>query len=84
MYCLSLSSIGGTYAQNTRAAPNACPWVTREGQAREGRGGGRGGGRGAGRCAGLCLRGPGDARPPRHATTAAAAVAAVFAQLATR
>jgi len=35
-----------------------CPWATREGRARKGHG------------AGLGLRRPGDARPPRHATTA--------------
>ena len=58
-----------------------CPWATREGRARKGRGAGRGGGRSIGRGAGLGLRGPGSARPPRHAITAAAAV---FAQLALR
>ena len=41
------------------------------------------GGRATGRGAVLGLRGPGGARPPRHATTAAAA-SAVFAQLALR
>jgi len=39
------------------------------------------GGRATGRGAGLGLRGPGGARPHRHATTAAAAV---FMQLALR
>jgi len=57
----------------------------REGRAREKRGAGRGGGRGGrsatGRGAGLGLRGPGSARPPRHATIAAAAV---FVHLALR
>ena len=47
-----------------------------------GRCGGRCGGRATGRGAGLVFRGPGGARPPRHATTAAAA--AVFVQLALR
>jgi len=65
--------------------PPSCPWATREGRAREGRGagrfGGRCGGRATGRGAGLGLRGPGGARPPRHATTAAAAV---LVQLALR
>jgi len=65
--------------------PPRCPWATHKGQAREGRGAGRGGGRGGGRAtgrgAGLVLRGPGGARPPRHASTAAAAV---FVQLALR
>jgi len=57
--------------------------VRREGQAREGRGAGRFRRRFGGsavRCgAGLGLRGPGGARPPRHATTAT-----VFVQLALR
>ena len=66
--------------------PQRCPWATREGRAREGRGAGRGGescgGRATGRGAALGLLGPGGASPPRHASTAAAA--AVFAQLGTR
>jgi len=75
--------------RNTRAThacrPPRCPSATREERAREGRGERRGGGRCAGRNtgrgAGPGLRGPGGARPPRPATTAAAAV---FAQLALR
>jgi len=55
--------------------------VTHEGRAREERGAGRCGGRATGRGAGLWLRGPGVARPHRHATTAAAAV---FVQLTLR
>ena len=59
------------------------PWATREGRARKGRGAGRCevrcGGRAAGFGAGL--RGPGGARLPRLATTAAAAV---FMQLTLR
>ena len=55
--------------------------MTHEGWEREGRGAGRSGGRATGRGAGLGLRGPGGARPPRHATTTAAAV---FVQLALR
>ena len=75
--------------RNLRPAHACCPprfpWAAREGQAREGRGAGccegRCGGR-AWRCGtGLDLRSPGGARPPRHATTAAAAV---FVQLALR
>jgi len=50
--------------------------VTHEGQAREGRGTGLNGGRCGGRATGLDLRGPGGARPPRHANAAAAAAAA--------
>ena len=45
-----------------------------EGCAREGRGAGRCEGRTTGRGAGLGLRGPSGARPPRHATAAAAVV----------
>jgi len=60
-------------------------WATREGRARQGRGAGRCGGRCGGRTtghgAGLGLRGPGGARLPRLATTAAAAV---FVQLKLR
>jgi len=75
--------------RNTRAThacrPPRCPSATREERAREGRGERRGGGRCAGRNtgrgAGPGLRGPGGARPPRPATTAAAAV---FAQLTLR
>ena len=52
-----------------------------EGRARERRGAGRCGERATGRGAGLGLRGPGGARPPRHATATAAAV---FVQLALR
>jgi len=52
--------------------------VAREGRAREERSEGRCGvrdiGRGTGRGAGLGLRTPGGTRPPRHVTTAAAAV----------
>jgi len=51
---------------------HSCPLVTHEGRARERRGAGRCGGCATGRGAGLGLRGPGGARPPRHATTAAA------------
>ena len=58
-----------------------CPWATREGRAHEGRGAGHCGGRGGGRATGLDFRGPGGARPPRHATTAAAAA---LVQLALR
>ena len=66
--------------------PPRCPWATREGgRARERRGagfhGGRRGGRCGGRGAGLGLQGPGGVRPPRHATTVAAAV---FVQLLLR
>ena len=50
-----------------------------EGWAREGRGAGRNGGRGEGRGAVLGLRGPGGARPPRSATTTAAAVFVLIA-----
>ena len=53
--------------------PPRCPWATREGRARKGRGAGRHRGRTKGRGAGLDLRGPGGARPPCHATTTAAA-----------
>ena len=67
--------------------PPRFPWVTREGRAREGRGEGRFGGRCGGRVtrrvAGIGLQGPGGARLPLLATTAAAA-AAVFVQLALR
>ena len=52
--------------------PPRCLWAAREGEACEERGAGhgeRGGGRATGRGAGLGLRGPGGARPPRHATT---------------
>ena len=59
--------------------PPRCPWATYEGQARKGRGAERCGGRATGRGTGLGLRSPGGARPPHHATTAAAAV---FVQLA--
>jgi len=65
--------------------PPRFPWATREGRARQGRGagrarqgrgagrfGGRCGGRATGRGARLGLRGPGGARLPRLATTAAA------------
>ena len=38
-----------THAQHTHAAPHACPQMTREGRAREGRGSGRCGGRCGGR-----------------------------------
>jgi len=65
--------------------PQRFPWATREGRARQGRGAGRHGrvcgGRTAGCGAGICLRGSGGARPPRFATTAAAAV---FLQLTLR
>jgi len=37
----SLSSSGGTHAQQTHANPPRCPWATREGRAHEGRGAGR-------------------------------------------
>jgi len=61
----------------TRACrPPRPPWATREGRAREGRATGSGRGRAAGCGAGLGLWGPGDACPPRHATTAAAAIVA--------
>ena len=53
--------------------------MTHEGRARERRGAGRCGGRSTGRGVGPGLRGPGGARPPRHATTAAAAVFVQFA-----
>ena len=62
--------------------PPRFPWATREGRARQGRGAGRCGGRALGRGAGTGLRGPGAARLPRLATTAAAA--AVFVQLTLR
>jgi len=52
--------------------PPRFPWETREGRAQRGRGSGRGVGRTIGRGAGLGLWGPGGARPPRHANTAAA------------
>jgi len=57
--------------------PPHCPWATHKGRAREGGGAGCCGGLATGRGAGLCLRGPGGARPPHHATTAA-----VFVQFA--
>ena len=62
--------------------PPRFPWATPEGQAGQGRGAGRCGGRATGRGAGTGLRGPGAARLPRLATTAAAA--AVFVQLTLR
>ena len=74
----SLSSSGGTHAQQTHANPPRCPWATREGRAHKGctagRGGGRGGGLGGGRAAGCGVRpglrasGPGRRAPylPRH------------------
>ena len=55
--------------------------MTHEGRTRERRGAGRCGGRATGRGAGPGLRGPGGARPHRHATTAAADV---LVQLALR
>ena len=60
--------------------PPRCPWATREGRAREGRGAGRFGRRATGRGAGPGLRGPGGVCLPRLATTAAA----IFVQLALR
>ena len=53
--------------------------LTREGRAHKGHGAGSCGGRITGRGEGPGLRGPGGARPPRHATAAA-----VFVQLALR
>jgi len=64
---------------------HACPLVTLEGRARQGRGaercGRRCGGRATGRGAGIDLRGPGGARHPRFATTAAAAAVFVYAEI---
>ena len=57
--------------------------MTHEGRARKGCGAGLFGERATGRGAELGLRGPGGARPPRHATSTTAA-AAVFVQLALR
>jgi len=72
-------------ARVTFHRPPHFPWATRERRARQGRGagrcGGRCGGRATGRGAGIGLWGPGGARLPRLATTAAAAV---FVQLALR
>jgi len=62
-------SLGGTLRTSTPRTRRSC--------------GGRCRGRATGRGAGLGLRGPGGARPHRHATTAAAA-AAVFVHLALR
>ena len=77
---------GGKRCFSARGDPDVSP-PTRlplgdEGRACEGHGAGRCGGRATGRGAGLGLRGPGGARPHRHATTAAAAAA--FVQLALR
>ena len=60
--------------------PPRCPWAKHEGRS-AGCGGWLCRGRATGRNAGLGLRGPGSARPPRHALTTAAAV---FSQLALR
>jgi len=86
-FCLYIAVFQQRNPRPTHASgPPSYPWAKREGRAREGHGAGRGGecdaGRGKRRAtgpgarpgAGPGLRGPGGARPPRHATTTAADV----------